>query len=151
NSWKADWTGKGVSAARAGAVFHAYEAANSAKRDFSWIGAVGFIGTALLILLAFRTASSVVQGLVIVPIAILPGLAVALMVFHTVHILVFVFASTLIGIVSDYAINVLATGPASDWAPLKHRLGMVSRPLTVSMATITLGWLALALFGVPLF
>lgn len=151
NAWKALWAPKDVTAARAGAVFHAYAAANQAKRDFSWIGAIGFIGTAGLILLAFRTASSVVQGLLIVPIAIAPGLAVALMVFHTVHILVFVFASTLIGIVSDYAINVMATGPASNWASLHDRLAMVFRPLTVSMSTITLGWGALGVFGVPLF
>jgi len=56
-AWKAQWSPKKVTAARAGAVFHAYAAANEAKRDFSWIGAIGFIGTAGLILLAFRTAA----------------------------------------------------------------------------------------------
>jgi predicted exporter len=151
DSWRAEWAPKGVKSARAGAVFHAHEAAAHAKRDFSWIGAVGLIGCALLIYASFRTITSVVQGLTIVFISLIPGLAVALMIFPTVHVLVFVFASTLIGIVSDYAINMLATGPASDWAPLKDRLAMAGRPLTVSMVTIALGYGALAVFGVPLF
>lgn len=151
DGWRADWAPKGVTGARAGAVFHAHEAAAHAKRDFSWIGAVGLIGCALLIYGAFRTVASVVQGLTIVFISLVPGLAAALLVFPSVHVLVFVFASTLIGIVSDYAINILATGPASDWAPLRQRLAMAGRPLTVSMATIALGYGALAIFGVPLF
>jgi predicted exporter len=151
DGWRAEWAPQGVTAARAGAVFHAHDAAAHAKQDFSWIGAVGLIGCALLIYGSFRTIASVVQGLTIVFISLAPGLAVALMIFPTVHVLVFVFASTLIGIVSDYAINVLATGPASDWAPLKDRLAMAGRPLTVSMVTITLGYGALAVFGVPLF
>ena len=151
DGWRAEWAARKVTGSRAGAVFHAHAAAAHAKQDFSWIGAVGLIGCALLIYASFRTIASVVQGLTIVFISLAPGLAVALMIFPTVHVLVFVFASTLIGIVTDYAINVLATGPASDWAPLKQRLAMAGRPLTVSMVTIALGYGALAIFGVPLF
>jgi predicted exporter len=149
--WKAAWAPRSASAARAGAVFHAEAAAERAKAEMSLIGVIGTIGVVLLFFAAFRTVRSVVQGMALVGIGLAAGLAATLVVFPGVHVLVFVFAAMLVGIVSDYAVHTLATGPATDWADSAARLRLVGRPVTVSMATTVLGFGSLALFGVPLF
>jgi predicted exporter len=151
NTWKADWALRGVTAARAGAVFHADAAAESAKGEIGLIGTIGSIGVALLFFAAFRTLRSVAQGMILVGIGLTGGLAATLLVFPSIHVLVFVFAAMLVGIVSDYAVHTLATGPATDWASTRERLRLVGRPITVSMATTVLGFASLALFGSTLF
>jgi len=149
--WTARWSGEGVRAVRAGAVFHAEAAAERAKAEMSLIGGVGAIGVALLFYLAFRTVRSVLQAMVLVGIGLAAGLAATLAVFPSVHVLTFVFAAMLVGIVSDYAVHTLASGPATGWAGARNRVALVGRPITVSMATTVLGFASLALFGVPLF
>ncbi|MBI1359091.1 MAG: lipoprotein transmembrane [Alphaproteobacteria bacterium] len=149
--WKSEWAPKGVTAARAGAVFHAHAAAEKAKGEVTLIGSLGAAGVILIFFLAFRTARAVVSGILLVGIGVASGLAATLLVFPTVHVLVFVFAAMLVGIVSDYAVHTLATGPATDWADTDTRLKLILRPITTSMATTVLGFSALALFGVALF
>lgn len=151
NDWKAEWAPKGVSAARAGAVFHADAAASSATADMTLIGALSSIGVVLLFFAAYRTIRSAVQAMVLVAIGLAAGLGATLALFPTVHVLVFVFAAMLVGIVSDYAVHTLASGPATNWAGTHQRIELVGRPITVSMATAVIGFGSLALFGVPLF
>lgn len=150
-SWAAEWAPKGVTSARSGAVFHAARAADKAKGDIGLIGSISAIGVAALFFAAFRRVSSVLIALGLVGVGTTAGLAATLMVFPTVHVLVFVFAAMLVGVISDYAVHTMATGPATGWAPAGERQALVGRPITVSMATTVLGFGALAIFGVPLF
>jgi predicted exporter len=115
------------------------------------IGAIGTIGVALLFFAVFRTLRSVIQALVLVGIGLTAGLGATLAVFPSIHVLVFVFAAMLVGIVSDYAVHTLASGPATGWTGTRERIGLVGRPITVSMITTVLGFGGLAIFGVPLF
>jgi predicted exporter len=150
-AWRAAWAPKGVTAARAGAVFHADAAAQRAQTEMTLIGTIGSVGVALLFFLAFLRISHVGWGFLLVSIGLVPGFAVVLLMFKTVHVLVLVFAAMLIGIVSDYAVHTLATGPALNWPAAKARIAEVGRPISVSMVTSCLGFAALAMFGVPLF
>ncbi len=150
-TWQEEWSQQGVTAARAGAIFHADAAAARAKNEMSLIGAIGTIGVSLLFFAVFRTMRSVIQALVLVGIGLAAGLGATLLVFPSIHVLVFVFAAMLVGIVSDYAVHTLASGPATRWADTGHRLRLVGRPVTVSMITTVLGFGGLAAFGVPLF
>ncbi len=149
--WRAAWSSKGVTVARAGAVFHAASAADRVKREVTLIGAIGGVGVIAIFLLAFLRASSTLWGVVLVYVGLAPGLAATMLVFGDIHMLVLVFAAMLIGVVSDYAVHTLATGPATTWAPTKERMHLVGRPITVSMATTALGFLALGIFGVRMF
>jgi predicted exporter len=74
-----------------------------------------------------------------------------MLVFPTVHVLVFVFGSALIGITSDYALHYLATGPQTGWAPPAERVKRVARPLAVCALATALGFGSLGLFGVAVF
>lgn len=150
-AWRSEWVPKGVTAARAGAVFHADAAAKRAQGEMTLIGAIGSVGVALLFFVAFLRFSHVGWGFALVTIGLGCGFAVTLLIFQNVHVLVLVFAAMLVGIVSDYAVHTLATGPALNWPDAKARLAEVGRPISVSMVTSCLGFAALALFGVPLF
>ncbi len=149
--WAAEWGAKGVTSARSGAAFHAARAAEKAKSDIGLIGSISAIGVAALFFMAFRRVSSVAIALGLVAVGTTAGLAATLLVFPTVHVLVFVFAAMLVGVISDYAVHTMATGPATGWAPPPDRQSLIGRPITVSMATTVLGFGALAVFGVPLF
>jgi predicted exporter len=148
--WADQWAGAGVAAARAGAVFHAAAAASRAKDEVGLIGGIGAAGVVTLLLLVFRRPTAVLLTGLATFVGLVTGLAATLALFPQVHVLVFVFAAMLIGIVSDYALHVAATGPASGWAPWPVRRRLVARPITVSMLTTVLGFAPLMLFGVPL-
>ncbi|MBL8558188.1 MAG: MMPL family transporter [Hyphomonadaceae bacterium] len=149
--WRAAWEPKGVTLQRAGAIFHAAAAADRAKTEVAIIGGVGGIGVILLFWLAYRRFKAVLIAVSCVYVGLVGGLAAALLVFPSVHIMVFVFGATLIGVVSDYAVHFLSTGPATRWAGAAHRLKLIGRPITVSMITTTLAFAAMALFHAPLF
>lgn len=151
DTWRAEWGPKGVTLHRAGAVFHASAAADGAKAEVALIGGVGGLGVILLFWLAYRRFSSVLIAVASVYVGLVGGLAAALLVFPSVHVMVFVFGATLIGVVSDYAVHFLATGPATRWAGAAHRMSLVGRPITVSMITTALSFAAMALFNAPLF
>lgn len=150
-AWRAAWAPKGVTLARAGAVFHAAAAASRAKAEVAFIGGIGGLGVIALFWLAYRRFSSVLIAVSSVYVGLVGGLAAAMLVFPSVHVMVFVFGATLIGIVSDYAVHFLATGPATRWADMRQRLALVGRPITVSMITTALSFAAMALFNAPLF
>jgi predicted exporter len=149
--WRDDWSTKGVTLQRAGAVFHAAAAADGAKSEVALIGGIGGLGVVVLFWLAFRRFSSVLIAVASVYVGLAGGLAAALILFPSVHVMVFVFGATLIGVVSDYAVHFLATGPATRWASARHRLSLVGRPITISMITTALSFAAMALFNAPLF
>lgn len=150
-AWRATWAPRDVTLARAGAVFHAAAAASRAKAEVAFIGGVGGLGVILLFWFAYRRFSSVLIAVASVYVGLVGGLAAAMLVFPSVHVMVFVFGATLIGIVSDYAVHFLATGPATRWADMRQRLSLVGRPITVSMITTALSFAAMALFNAPLF
>jgi len=150
-AWRADWSPKGVTLQRAGAVFHAAAAADGAKSEVALIGGIGGLGVIVLFWLAYRRFTSVLIAIASVYVGLVGGLAAALLVFPSVHVMVFVFGATLIGVVSDYAVHFLATGPATRWTGAKQRLSLVGRPITVSMITTALSFAAMALFNAPLF
>jgi predicted exporter len=150
-AWRDAWADRGVSVARSGAVFHAARAAEEARADVRVIGGVGALGVAALFLVAFRRIAAAGVAIGMVAVGTLAGTAAVLSVFPALHVLTLVFAAMLVGVISDYAIHALATGPATAWAPTQARRALIARPITVSMLTTVLGFSALALFGVELF
>lgn len=151
DAWRTEWMAKDVTLQRAGAVFHAAAAADGAKSEVALIGGIGGLGVILLFWLAYRRFSSVLIAVASVYVGLVGGLAAALFVFPAVHVMVFVFGATLIGVVSDYAVHFLATGPATRWAGAVRRMSLVGRPITVSMITTALSFAVMALFNAPLF
>lgn len=97
--------GHEVRFAFSGVPFHSYESSRSAQRQVSVISTIGMILVILLFLYVFR---SVVPALVSAgAVAVSCGMALlsVLLAFHEIHILTFVFGTTLIGTCVDYSIH----------------------------------------------
>lgn len=148
-AWRSRWPG--VEAARAGAVFHAHDGARRARGEIAWIGGLSTLAVLALLLVCFRRPWAVGGALFVTLAGAVGSLGAALIVFPSVHVLVFVFGSALIGITSDYAVHYLATGPQTGWADPAERLRRVARPLAVCALGAALGFASLGLFGVAIF
>jgi predicted exporter len=148
-AWKSRWPD--VSAARNGAVFYAEHGARQARREIALIGGVSAIIILALLFACFRRPQAIAGTLAVTAAGAAGSLAAALIVFPSVHVLVFVFGSALIGVTSDYALHYLATGPQTGWAPAAERIRRVSRPLAVCALATALGFASLGVFGVPIF
>ena len=97
--------GHEVRFAFSGVPFHSYESSRSAQRQVSVISTIGMILVILLFLHVFR---SIVPALVSAgAVAFSCGMALVsvLLAFHEIHILTFVFGTTLIGTCVDYSIH----------------------------------------------
>ncbi|MET0182282.1 MAG: hypothetical protein ABW199_05295 [Caulobacterales bacterium] len=147
--WRAHWPN--VKVARAGAVFHAEAGSQQAQREVSLIGGVSLAAITLLMIFCFLRAEALAGTMAVTAASAIGSLGAALLIFPTVHVLVFVFGSALIGITSDYAVHYLATGPQSKWEPLANRVKHVKRPLIVCAAATSIGFASLVFFNVPIF
>jgi predicted exporter len=151
NRWLKDQAPNGISAARAGAAFHAARAAARARGDMSTIGLVSTAAILALLLAVFRRPAVIPISLLVVAGGYVGSLAATLLVFPTAHILVFVFGAAFVGVTSDYAIYYLSTGPQTGWADADARKRLIFRSVTVCMATSAIGFACLAVFQVALF
>lgn len=147
--WRAAWPD--VSAARAGAVFHADYGARRAKSETAILGMTSLALVLIGLFAVFRRLQAVLGTLAVTGAGAIGSLGAALLVFPSVHLFVFLFGTALIGVTSDYALHYLATGPQTGWASRSERLRLVFRPLLVCVCTTALGFACLALFAVPLF
>lgn len=149
SGWRAGYPDLHV--ARAGAVFYAENGARRARSEVSLIAGVSMAAVLALLLVCFRRPQAIVGTLAVTTAGAAGSLAAAMLVFPSVHVLVFVFGSALIGITSDYALHYLATGPQTGWAPPRERVRQVARPLAVCALGTALGFASLGVFGVDIF
>ncbi|HRE43748.1 MAG TPA: MMPL family transporter [Terricaulis sp.] len=149
DDWRARWPD--VEVARAGAVFYAEAGARQARAEIALIGGVSAVGIFALLFVCFRRSQAMLVTLLSTLASLAGSLAAALLMFESVHVLVFVFGSALIGITSDYALHYLATGPQGGWAPRAARVRAVARPLAICALSTSLGFAGLGLFGVAIF
>ncbi|HVZ99885.1 MAG TPA: hypothetical protein VG841_06180 [Caulobacterales bacterium] len=148
-AWRARWPD--VDAARTGAVFYAADGAAQARNEISLIAGASTVAILVLLMVCFRRPSSIVGTLIATAVSGVGSLAATMLLFPSVHVLVFVFGSALIGVTSDYALHYLATGPQSGWGPVTERVKRVARPLAVCALSTSIGFASLGFFGVAFF
>ena len=88
-----------------GIPFHSYESASGAQREISLIGTVTVIIILILFLYAFRSVLPVFSSILAVGVSLGIAAAAALLVFREIHIITFVFGTTLIGTCVDYSVH----------------------------------------------
>ena len=88
-----------------GIPFHSYESSSGAQRETSLIGAVTILLILLLFLYIFRTPLPVFFSIMAIGISLGLATAAALLVFREIHIITFVFGTTLIGTCVDYSVH----------------------------------------------
>jgi predicted exporter len=95
----------GLSFIYSGGPFHSYESSSSAQREISLISTVTLLIIAALLLYVFRSPLPIIASVAAVCLSILSAAAAALLFFREVHVLSFVFGTTLIGTCVDYSIH----------------------------------------------
>jgi predicted exporter len=86
-----------------GIPFHSYESSSGAQREISVISTVTLIIILILFLYAFRSLLPVFFSILAAGVSLGIATAAALLVFREIHIITFVFGTTLIGTCVDYS------------------------------------------------
>ncbi|WP_461245927.1 MMPL family transporter [Treponema sp. R6D11] len=88
-----------------GIPFHSYESASGAQREISLISTITIILIIIMFLYAFRSVLPVFSSILAVGVSLGIATATALLVFREIHIITFVFGTTLIGTCVDYSVH----------------------------------------------
>jgi len=88
-----------------GVSFHSYESSSGAQKEITLIGIITAIMILLLFLTIFRTPLPVLFSITAVGFSLGLATAAALLVFREMHIITFVFGTTLIGTCVDYSVH----------------------------------------------
>ncbi len=99
---------QGIGLLRAGAVFHAAEAAATAKREITLIAGGSFIGIVLLFLTSFRSIKALLLSLGSIGFGVYCAFIFSQLMFDRIHLLTLVFGASLIGVAVDYALHYLS-------------------------------------------
>lgn len=126
-----------------GVLRHAAANSARAKREIGLFGSLSLAGVIAVFLYCFRSLRPLLLVLVTLGISTLASVVAVQALFGQVHLLAFVFGSSLIGVAVDYAIHFFSDRfrTQSDWdgiTALRH----VGPAIVVGMGTTALGYLA---------
>ena len=88
-----------------GVPFHSHESSSSAQREISIISTITLLLILTFFLCVFRSPLPVILSILDVGTSIVIAAGIALLVFREIHIITFVFGTTLIGIGVDFSIH----------------------------------------------
>jgi len=88
-----------------GVPFHSYESSSSAQKEITIISIVGILLIIALFLFIFSSLIPALFSAMAIIISSATAMAVTLLLFRQVHVLTFVFGTTLIGTCIDYSIH----------------------------------------------
>ncbi len=141
---------KPVRFAFSGVPFHSYESASSAQRQVSVISTIGMLLVILLFLYVFRSMLPALVSAAAVAISCGIALVAVLLFFGQIHVLTFVFGTTLIGTCVDYAIHFFVhwknDATLSDGASIRKK---ILRGIGISFVSTEICFAALFLAPFP--
>ena len=94
-----------VSFVFSGSPFHSHKSATSAQRQVAAISALSMLAVVVLLLLVFRSARPLLFSVGAITLSAAFGLGTEFLVFGQIHILTFVYGTTLIGTCLDYSLH----------------------------------------------
>jgi len=97
-----------VSMLKSGAVFHAAQAAERAKKEASVIAIGSVLGIVVLFVIAFGSPYPLLLGLGSVVFGCLTAVTISSYLYPKIHILTLVFGASLIGVTIDYSLHYFA-------------------------------------------
>ncbi len=139
-----------IEALAAGVALHTDQASKSAKEEISRIGIGSWIGSILLMWLAFRRISAI--ALCLLPLLVATGVAIlaTVQLMGSIHVLTLVFGASLIGVAIDYGTHCFADSLGADEHWTISRAVQQLRPaLFYGALTSVIGYLALAIAPFP--
>ncbi|QYJ75144.1 MMPL family transporter [Shewanella sp. FJAT-52076] len=140
--------GKQLSLLKAGALFHAHEATQSAKAEVSLIGSLSLAGVVLLVLQSFRSLMPLLMASLTLASAMVSASLFTILIFGKLHLLTLVFGTSLIGIAIDYSFHFYAERIGRN-ERAGQTLSRILPALTLALTTSVLAYLALGFTPFP--
>jgi predicted exporter len=132
-----------------GAVFYAHAGAASVRRETNAIALLSALGTVALILVVFRALRPLLLGATAIGVGVLFAFAGTLWIFGTLHVIVLLLGTSLIGIATDYCLQYLATRFDTAIEAPRERLRRVLPGISLGLATTLIGYVTLVLAPFP--
>ncbi|MBB3062855.1 MMPL family transporter [Microbulbifer rhizosphaerae] len=137
---------QGLELLAVGAPLHTEYAAAGAQREIRLIGGLSIAAICLLSLLVFRSARPLLLSIFAIGCGIASGTAAVLALLGQMHILAFVFGTTVTGLAIDYAFHFICNRLRGD----PGRDGDILPGLLLGLLSSCLAFFALALTPFPL-
>ncbi|MGI2172945.1 MMPL family transporter [Shewanella ulleungensis] len=134
---------------KAGALFHAIAATESAKQEISKIGLISMLGIVLLVWLAFRSVMPLVAATLTLTTGVVFAFVAVLSLFGELHLLTLVFGTSLIGVAIDYSFHFYCEKQAHPNDNASDTIKRILPALTLALATSASAFIAIGFTPFP--
>ncbi|MCL1118254.1 MULTISPECIES: MMPL family transporter [Pseudomonadati] len=141
--------GGDVQILKAGALFHAQAATESAKQEITFIGGLSLIGVVILVWLGFRTLMPLHLALLTLSSGFVLALVATLSLFNELHLLTLVFGTSLIGIAIDYSFHFYCEKLNHPQHNANQIIDDILPAMTLALATSSLAFIGIGFTPFP--
>lgn len=138
-----------ISVLKAGALFHAIAATQTAKSEISILGLASLLGVIALVWLAFRSIMPLLLAIVTISSGLLLAVTFTLSVFGELHLLTLVFGTSLIGIAIDYSFHFYCERLSDTDRNAKATVAYIFPTVTLAFITSALAYVGIGLAPFP--
>lgn len=134
---------------KAGALFHALAATQTAKSEISILGLASLLGVIALVWLAFRSVMPLLLAIVTISSGLLLAVTFTLSVFGELHLLTLVFGTSLIGIAIDYSFHFYCERLSDTERSAQATVAYIFPTVTLAFITSALAYVGIGLAPFP--
>lgn len=134
---------------KAGALFHAIAATQTAKSEISILGLASLLGVIALVWLAFRSVMPLLLAIVTISSGLLLAVTFTLSVFGELHLLTLVFGTSLIGIAIDYSFHFYCERLSDTERSAQATVAHIFPTVTLAFITSALAYVGIGLAPFP--
>lgn len=138
-----------ITVLKAGALFHAIAATQTAKSEISILGLASLLGVIALVWLAFRSVMPLLLAIVTISSGLLLAVTFTLSVFGELHLLTLVFGTSLIGIAIDYSFHFYCERLSDTDRNAKATVAYIFPTVTLAFITSALAYVGIGLAPFP--
>ncbi|NLQ24419.1 MMPL family transporter [Shewanella sp. S-1] len=138
-----------ITVLKAGALFHAIAATQTAKSEISILGLASLLGVIALVWLAFRSVMPLLLAIVTISSGLLLAVTFTLSVFGELHLLTLVFGTSLIGIAIDYSFHFYCERLSDTDRNAKATVAHIFPTVTLAFITSALAYVGIGLAPFP--
>ncbi|MGI2188316.1 MMPL family transporter [Shewanella oncorhynchi] len=134
---------------KAGALFHAIAATQTAKSEISILGLASLLGVIALVWQAFRSVMPLLLAIVTISSGLLLAVTFTLSVFGELHLLTLVFGTSLIGIAIDYSFHFYCERLSDTERSAQATVAYIFPTVTLAFITSALAYVGIGLAPFP--
>lgn len=134
---------------KAGTLFHAIAATQTAKSEISILGLASLLGVIALVWLAFRSVMPLLLAIVTISSGLLLAVTFTLSVFGELHLLTLVFGTSLIGIAIDYSFHFYCERLSDTDRNAQATVAYIFPTVTLAFITSALAYVGIGLAPFP--